>query len=144
MDRALAPALSPVDIHFRDGLGDRYLISDDARGDTVEQLRLRSALAAVPSFEFALRERVSRLSTFRHAYYTRVHGVERLTDPPGTLALVSDHTPGIRLSEVLANAHERRIPIDINAALFLIRQLVPAIAMLHEHARDIAHGALAP
>ena len=34
--------------------------------------------------------------------------------------------------------------IDINAALHLIRQFVSAIAMLHENAPDVAHGAISP
>jgi serine/threonine protein kinase len=34
------------------------------------------------------------------------------------------------------------LPID--AALCLVRQLVPAVAILHETARDAAHGAIAP
>ena len=32
----------------------------------------------------------------------------------------------------------------MNAALCLVRQIVPAIAMLHQNARDVSHGALAP
>src|SRR4029079_311255 len=31
-----------------------------------------------------------------------------------------------------------------NAALCLLRQLVPSIALLHENARDVAHGIVAP
>ena len=41
-------------------------------------------------------------------------------------------------------AERHRLDLDINAALCLVRQLVPAIAMLHENARDVSHGALAP
>src|SRR5206468_4352851 len=33
---------------------------------------------------------------------------------------------------------------DINAAQRLIRQIVSAVAALHESARDLAHGAIAP
>ena len=38
----------------------------------------------------------------------------------------------------------RGLQLDINAALCLIRQLVPAVALLHENARDVAHGLIAP
>ena len=117
---------------------------DPTGSDTLEVLSLRSELSAVPSFEFALRERLSRLANFRHAFYGRVRGVERLTDSDSTLAIISDHTQGIRLSEILVRAEERRLGVDINTALCLIRQLVPAVAMLHEHARDVAHGAIGP
>jgi hypothetical protein len=127
---------------FEDGLGQRLRnLSDTAGG---EVLALRTVFAAVPSFEFALRERVGRLASFRHTYYARVRGVERGTGMDQALRVVSDAGPGIRMSELLAGAHARRVPIDINAALCLVRQLVPAVAMLHESARDVAHGAIAP
>ncbi len=34
--------------------------------------------------------------------------------------------------------------LDINASLHLLRQLVSAVAMLHETARDVAHGVIGP
>ena len=60
------------------------------------------------------------------------------------LAIVSDHVEGTRLSDILRVAHEKQLQLDINAAICLIRQLVPAVAMLHENARDAAHGLIAP
>jgi hypothetical protein len=45
---------------------------------------------------------------------------------------------------VLANSASRKVGVDINSALCLIRQLVPAVAILHQHARDTAHGCIAP
>ena len=62
---------------------------------------------------------------------------------PGS-SIVSDHVEGTRLSDILRVAHERNLQLDINAALCLIRQLVPAVALLHENARDVAHGLIAP
>jgi serine/threonine protein kinase len=131
-------------VTFRDGLGERRHVVDPTGSEALEVLCLRGELSSVPSFEFALRERVSHLAQFRHAYYGRVRGVERLGARDATLAIVSDATPGIRLSDILAKAEERRIPLDINAALCLIRQLVPAVAMLHENAGEAAHGAIGP
>jgi serine/threonine protein kinase len=128
---------------FRDGLGERRIIRDSA-GASVEVLCLRKELAAVPSFEFALRERITRLAGFRHAYYGRVRGSERSTEFNHALTIASDATPGIRLSALLDTAHEQRLPVDLDVALCLIRQLVPAVAILHETARDVAHGALGP
>src|SRR5215471_3576874 len=128
---------------FRDGLGERRLTRDSA-GASVEVLCLRKELAAVPSFEFALRERVTRLAGFRHAYYGRVRGIERSAEFDQALAITSEATLGIRLSALLDTAHERRLPVDLDVALCLIRQLVPAVAILHEGARDASHGALGP
>ena len=142
MDPALASASTPAPVAFEDGLGTRRLAVDRARNETVEMLCLRGELTAVPSFEFALRERVSHLAAFSHACYGRVRSVERLKDPASTLALVSDVTAGMRLSEILRFAEAADVTLDIDAALCLLRQLVPAVAMLHENMPDIAHGAI--
>ena len=144
MDRAAIPQPAPVAVAFQDGLGERRHIAHPNGSETLELLCLRSELATVPSFEFALRERVSRLSRFRHASYAQVHSVERIPDRGSALAVVSSYSPGLRLSEVLANAAGRKVGVDINSALCLIRQLIPAVAILHQHARDTAHGCLAP
>ncbi len=144
MERAAVTALAPPAVAFRDGLGERRHVVDPTGNEALEVLCLRSELSSVPSFEFALRERVSHLAPFRHAYYGRVRGVERLGARDAMLAIVSDATPGVRLSEILTHAEERRLPLDINAALCLLRQLVPAVAMLHENTSDAAHGAIGP
>ena len=136
LDRADAPI-------FADGLGERVLAADASTGELLQVLRLRPELTAVPSFEFALRERTARLMNFRHAYYARVRRVDRLTGGGG-LAIVSDHVEGTRLSDVLRVAHQRGLQLDTNAALCLIRQLVPAVSLLHENARDASHGLIAP
>ena len=143
MDPALASATAPAPIGFEDGLGTRRRAVDRARNETVEMLCLRSELTAVPSFEFALRERLGNLAAFSHACYGHVRSVERLKDPASTLALVSDVTPGLRLSEMLRLAEASEVTLDIDAALCLLRQLVPAVAMLHENEPDTAHGAIA-
>ncbi|MDP9323548.1 MAG: hypothetical protein M3P13_07920, partial [Acidobacteriota bacterium] len=129
---------------FSDGLGERVGAADGATGELLQILRLRPALTSVPSFEFALRERAARLANFRHAYYARVRRVDRAMAPTSALAIVSDHVEGTRLSDILRVAQDKSLQIDINAALCLIRQLVPAIAVLHENARDVAHGLIAP
>src|SRR5665213_696317 len=144
MDPALVPAMAPAALTFEDGLGQRLRVVDPVRNEPVDMLCLRGELTSVPAFEFALRERVSRLAGFRHPCYAAVHSVERLKDRASTLALVSDSTAGVRLSEILAFAEREHVTLDIDAALCLLRQLVPAVAMLHEHAPDTAHGAIAP
>ena len=143
MERASVPVFTAPPAPFHDGLGERRHVTDPTGNGTAEILCVHGELAAVPSFEFALRERVSRLANFRHGCFGRVRGVERLNDRDATLAVVSDHVAGIRLSDLL-KAGEQDTPLDINSALFLIRQLVPAVGALHEHARDAAHGALGP
>ena len=136
-----ATAEQPEAPLFTDGLGDRVVAVDAATGDLLQILRIRPQLLAVPSFEFALRERAARLANFRHAYYGRVRRIDR---HPAGLAIVSDHVEGVRLSEMLRVASERRLPLDLNAALCLLRQLVPSLALLHENARDVAHGLIGP
>src|SRR6476659_5477492 len=126
---------------FADGLGERVVAVDAATGDLLQILRVRPKLLSVPSFEFALRERAARLANFRHAYYARVRRIDR---HPAGLAIVSDHVEGVRLSDMLRVAEERRLHLDLNAALCLLRQLVPSAALLHENARDVAHGLSAP
>ena len=76
---------------FSDGLGERVVVADGATGELLQILRIRPALTAVASFEFALRERTARLANFRHAYYTRVRRIDRAMPPGGSLAVVSEY-----------------------------------------------------
>jgi len=135
---------SLADVVFEDGLGQRRRPTEPTGAAGVEVLTLRPSFATVSSFEFALRERAGRLASFRHSSYVRVRTVERSTGIEPVLRVVSDAGQGLRLSDLLAGAHARQVPIDINAALCLVRQLVPAVAMLHESAKEVAHGAIGP
>jgi PEGA domain-containing protein len=143
MDPAIAHTSSSTPVAFQDGLGQRRL-SVSATNESLELLALREELTAVSSFEFALRDRVSRLSSFQSEHYGRVRGVERIGKIGTTFAIVSDHVPGVRLSEVLAFAESRLLPIETNAALCLIRQLIHALALLHQKMPDVCHGAVGP
>jgi hypothetical protein len=133
---------STSSLGFADGFGLRQRSRETTGGDLVETLRLHDALVAAAGFDFALRERVGRLANFRHAYYARARRVDRLDGT--TLALVGDTVEGARLSQILAVAQAFDLDLDVNAALCLLRQIVPAVAMLHQNARDVSHGALAP
>src|SRR4051794_9195766 len=104
-----------------DGLGDRLLMFDNSGASSLELLRFRQQLAEMPGFEAALRDQVRRLDGFRHPAFARVRSVQRL-EPDGDLALVSNGTPGKRLSELLP--HNR----GADFAAELIRQLGPALA----------------
>src|SRR5262249_7929874 len=141
---AMVPVSAQAGVVFQDGLGERRRTSDPTGNGTLEVLCLRDDLTSVPSFEFALRERVSRLAGFRHGSYARVRSVDRLNDPGSTLAVVSEQVTGVRLSDVLAVVERKGLVLELNASLSLLRHLVPALATLHDYARDVAHGALSP
>ena len=104
-----------------------------------ELLCFRPELTEIPSFESALRERVSHVSTFQHVSYARVRRIDRLNG--GTLSLFSECTSGVRLAELLAETARRDLVLNISAALCVLRQLAPAVALLHQNAQ-VANGAL--
>jgi hypothetical protein len=120
-----------------DGLGDRLLMFDNSAAPSLELLRFRRQLAQVPGFETALRDHVHRLRGFRHPAFARVRSVQRL-EPDDDLALISNCTPGKRLSEVLHRAHGPAF------AAALIRQLAPALVLFQQYDAGVSHGALSP
>jgi hypothetical protein len=126
-------------VRFRDGIGVR-VASADAFGEPIEQLQLCTDLAALES---AVRERVSRLINFRHVRYVRLRGSERLTNATKDVVVTYDAVPGTRLSEFLDLALHAPLRIDIDTALLIVRELLPAIAVLHD-SRNVTHGAIAP
>jgi serine/threonine protein kinase len=125
---------------FRDGFGERRRVTGPSESDNVDVLYLRGDLTEVPSFEFALRERSSRLTQFRHPLFARVQNVERLSGRDATMVIVSETIAGTRLSDLLATS----LPLEVPAVLHLLRQLVPAVAALHKFAPEAAHGAIGP
>jgi hypothetical protein len=129
---------------FQDGLGERFRAAEAGSGELVEVLRLRRMLTDSPAFETALRERVARLTTLQHASCARVYRVDRLDIPTPGLTVVSQYGEGVRLSDLLRVAHERSVGIDISTTMVVLRQLLPAVTLLHEHARDVACGLIAP
>lgn len=128
---------------FADGLGRRLPLKGEA-GERLESLRLCAEVGDTPTTQAALVERASRLSTFDHPAFARVRRVERLEGVIGGLAVVSVAADGIRLSDLLRQAERRNVPPDLNGALHLLQQVVSAIAALHAHSRDAAHGAIGP
>jgi hypothetical protein len=125
---------------FRDGLGERRRVTDSTGRESLDLLCLNGEMVAIAAFEAAVRERAGRLTEFRHPSFCDLRGVERLSG--GTVAVVADAVPGSRIADLLTAAVEHQLTLDINAALCLIRQLVPAIEALHEHNREIIHGAI--
>ncbi len=142
MEAALADSFVQSKQPFVDGLGERRAILD-ARGDRLDLLRLRASLATVPSFEAALRERAIRVATFQHASYSHVRSIE-VERSAGTLAIISDHVQGARLSTLLAAAEKRSLAVDISAVTCIVRQLVLATTAWREHMPDVVHGAIGP
>lgn len=137
------PARTPTPATFTDGLGERHQTNGPG-GEALQVFTLRRDLTTASAFEFALRERISRLAGFSHECFGPVRGVSRLGTDASSLALVSDHVVGDRLSNILAVADRELIPLEIDAALVLIQQLVDAVAVLHDSVRDVCHGAIAP
>jgi len=120
---------------FSDSLGDRLLMFDNTTSTPLELLRFKPEFADAPGFETALRQRVAALSGFDHASFATARAVRRLDTSEG-LALVSDHTSGRRLSDVL---HLARGPA---LATKLVLRLAPALAALADAGSGFAHGSL--
>jgi hypothetical protein len=134
---------SGVHRDFEDGLGRRYRGAVPLDSATpVEVLCFRHELTAVPAFEFSLRERFARVSDFQHPAFARIRKIDKLNDGTGTVTLMSDRAGGDRLSRILAEAEGAGPVFDASLALHLSRQLIAAVAALHQHTR-VAHGAIA-
>ncbi len=143
MDQALAPslALSPT-IVFRDGLGERRRVADPTGMESVDLWYVSRELSGT-ALEAGLRDRVKRLASFQHPSVNHIHSVDRVNNG-ATLAVITESAIGARLADLLATAEQHQLSLDVSAALCVIRQYLPAIAALHDHDNEIAHGAFAP
>jgi hypothetical protein len=137
---AVADTASPVS-GFLDRLGDRVQLTDRESG-RVEVLRLRPELTASSLFEPAVRRRADQLAGFLHPNCTKVRQIGRLPAPDGRLVIVADAVDGWRLSEVLEAVGPCGVAFHADAVLFLLRQLLDAVAALHDVAPGVSHGAL--
>jgi hypothetical protein len=133
-------ANAPVTIRV-DGFGPRTNGVDPDTGDEVERLDLAPKLVEHAGFVTTLAERVARLSAVRHTSYVHLRRLDR--PDADHLELVSDFTPGWRLSELLSESNAAGIPVDITVVISLLRQLLPAVALFGRHNREAAIGALA-
>lgn len=118
-----------------DGLGDRLLMFDNTTAPSWELLRFNPALARDPRFATTLRHRMETLSTFQHPAFPVVRSIKEFGHDEG-LAVVSTYVQGLRLSDALKK------PRSAEFAVHLLRQLMPALAALHEHAEGVVHGAV--
>lgn len=139
MDTAPAPTPSFRRAVFEDALGLRHH-AEGPGGEPLEVFEVAGRFDAEP-FERALRARVTALAGFHSTWFSPVRTVQRVDQAVSKLFVVYDRVPGVRLSSVLAGVKQ---PLDVNASLCLIRQLVAGIALLHEKLPNIAHGTIAP
>ena len=127
---------------FADRLGERFIVPQPS-GSLLEHLQFRRDLASAPFFEPAVKERLARLANFRHATYTRARRLQR-SGERGALVLVSTHVPGRHLSEILQTASRNGFRPPTPAVLWLTRQLLTSLALLHDYGPDVFHGAVGP
>jgi hypothetical protein len=125
-----------------DGFGHRAIGVDSEHGDQVELLELASWLVDHSGFVAALGERVARFASVRHASYAQLRRLDR--PAPDRLVLISDATPGWRLSDLLNESSNAGVPLDITVVIGLMRQLLAAVALYGRHNRDAAIGTLGP
>jgi len=124
---------------FRDGLGVRY-VRTDGTDDPVEVLR---PLWDVGKMQNAIRQRVSRLVSFRQARFVPVRAAEVPRDDATTIEVVSDFQSGHRLSQYLEASHDGAVSVETSTAIHILRELLGALALLHE-SRGVTHGAIGP
>jgi len=132
------------EILFRDGLGDRLLIRDAHGRPTNESLLIRSELTAIPSFEFALNERIWLVEKFDHPAFLTVRDIVRLPGRVTTISLVHDVTDGTRLTALLERAESRGQVFSVGATVYVLKEVLEAMAELHRQSGELAHGALGP
>ena len=131
------------EVLFRDGLGDRVLVRDHQGRATHEALQIRPELTSIPSFEFALNERIWLVEKFDHPAFLTLRNIVRSPGRLTTISLVHDLGGGTRLSDVLARAEPAGLPVS-NAAPFVLREVLEGLAELHRQSGELAHGALSP
>ena len=126
---------------FSDVLGDRLRLFDNA-GPALELLRFNAAVATMPGFEACVRARIDALATFSHPVFAKVRALKVLDDPVPQLALVSELVAGERLSTVLRAADARGSRLDSTSAIWLLRQILPALAAFHDATGGAQHRLL--
>jgi len=112
---------------------------DPETGDPAEFLELAPMLVEHAGFVAALGDRVARFASVRHTSYAHLRRLDR--PAADRLVLVSDFTPGWRLSDLLRAGGE---PLESTVVIGMMRQLLPAVALFSRHNRESAIGVLAP
>src|SRR5262245_3595386 len=143
MDQTTAHARAAATVRFEDGLGKRHQVVG-VTPEPLEVLVLREELATAAGFEDAVRAQVARVVGFRNPAFAQVRGVARPPNNESGLAVISQQITGVRLSDLLAVAGKRLLPLDMASACWLTRELIAACATLHEALPALCHGAVAP
>ena len=138
-----ALGMSVAGAAFQDGLGERRQTTG-AGNQLLDLVIVHEALGAVAGVEAALRQRAGELASFQHAAFPRLKGVGKLSKSPAKIVVATDHVSGVRLSDLLAIAERRLIPLEYDGALGLVQQLLDAVAALHEGVPHVSHAAIAP
>jgi hypothetical protein len=138
-----ALAMSGAGAAFQDGLGERRQTTG-AGNQLLDLVIVHEAIGGANGFEAALKQRAGELASFQHASFPRLRGVGRLSKTPSRIVVATDHVSGVRLSDLLAIAERRLIPLEYEGAIALVQQLVNAVAVLHETVPHVSHGAIAP
>jgi hypothetical protein len=120
---------------FVDGFGERLLTFDSLSRTSLELLRFGPEFSASSSFEQALRQRVEAVKSVQHPSLSSVRKVDWMDGQSG-LVLVSTHTAGRRLAELLPRTFSPAFVPE------LIRAVVSALAALQHSGSDFCHGAL--
>ena len=128
---------------FQDGLGERRQTTG-AGNQLLDLVIVHESLGAVAGFEAALRQRAGELASFEHASFPRLKGVGRLSKTPSRIVVATEHVSGVRLSDLLAIAERRLVPLEYDGAVGLLQQLLTAAAALHDGVPHVSHGAFAP
>jgi hypothetical protein len=127
----------PIDGELGDPLGFTSIHTSDEPAERT--LQLRADLATGP-FEFAVRERVARLSAFRHSAFVTIHRVERMRHP-SRLFVVGDVPAGSRLRDVLGRSTSAP---PMSWSIEIVKGLLEGVAKLHDVGPDVAHGLITP
>jgi hypothetical protein len=135
--------MSAAGTAFQDGLGERRQTTG-AGNQLLDLVIVHESLGSAAGFEAALRQRAGELASFQHPSFPRLKGVGRLSKPPSRIVVATDHVSGVRLSDLLAIAERRLIPLEYDGAIGLVKQLLDGAASLHGAVPQACHGALAP
>ena len=135
--------MSAAGTAFQDGLGERRQTTG-AGNQLLDLVIVHESLGSAAGFEAALRQRAGELASFQHASFPRLKGVGRLSKPPSRIVVATDHVSGVRLSDLLAIAERRLIPLEYDGAIGLVKQLLDGAASLHGAVPQACHGAFAP
>ena len=104
---------------FQDGLGERRQTTG-ANNQLLDLVVVHESLGTISGVEAALRNRAGELATFQHPSFPRLRGVGRLSKPPSKIVVATDHVSGVRLSDLLAIAERRLIPLEYDGARGLL------------------------